>query len=54
MELNFIKNLWNKLNLVYTFDKVILNFSYYFINYFDSDIDYSNDFFIKNYIHKIH
>ena len=51
-ELNFLsKNLWNKLNLVYTFDKVILNFSYNY-KHIDSDIDYSNDFFIKNYIHK--
>ncbi|MBI72037.1 MAG: hypothetical protein CMG61_01025 [Candidatus Marinimicrobia bacterium] len=52
-ELNFLsKNLWNKLNLTHTFDKVVLNLSYNF-KYINTDIDYSNEFFIKSNIHKI-
>ena len=52
-ELNFLsKNLWNNLNLTRTFDKVVLNLSYNF-KYIDTDIDDSNEFFIKNNIHKI-
>ena len=48
-----IKNLWNNLNLTRTFDKVVPGFSHIISNILIQIIDDSNEFFIKNNIHKI-